>query len=71
MKPKLCCVCGEEICDEESSAFNACEDCLDNVRRDPGGFIEQSLSDLPETPPPASQLVVSARHYTTTNEESQ
>ena len=23
MKPKLCCVCGEEICDDEASAFDA------------------------------------------------
>ena len=42
---KRCCVCGEEICDEDESAFGACADCLDNVQRDPDAFIEQALSE--------------------------
>ena len=40
-----CCVCGEEILDEDESAFGACADCLDNAQRDPEAFIEQALSE--------------------------
>jgi hypothetical protein len=38
--PMRCCVCGEEIFDQDESAFGACADCLDNVQRDPDHFIE-------------------------------
>jgi hypothetical protein len=39
---KRCCVCGEVIFAEESGAFDTCEDCLDDVSRDPDAFIEQA-----------------------------
>ncbi|HYE70932.1 MAG TPA: hypothetical protein VD932_05335 [Aquabacterium sp.] len=42
MARKRCCVCGEVIF-EESSAFDTCEDCLDDVSRDPEAFIGQAL----------------------------
>lgn len=42
---KRCCVCGEEICAEDESAFGACADCLDNVQRDPEAFIGSVLSE--------------------------
>jgi len=45
MEQKRCCVCSEEIFDEDESAFGACADCLDNVHRDPEAFIEQALSE--------------------------
>ena len=41
---KRSCVCGEEILDGDESAFGACEDCLDDVHRDPEAFIEEGLS---------------------------
>lgn len=40
---KRCCVCSKEIFDEESSAFGACEDCLDGVHCNPDMFIQQTL----------------------------
>lgn len=43
---KRCCVCGEEIVDGDESAFGACEDCLDNVHREPEAFIEQGISPV-------------------------
>ena len=42
---KRCCVCGEEILDDDESAFGVCADCLDNAQRDPEAFIEQALSE--------------------------
>ena len=60
MKPMLCCVCGEEICDPESSAFNTCEDCLDNVHSDLDGFIESSVLGTGEQAPPADTAMASA-----------
>ena len=42
---KRCCVCGDEIFDDEESGFGACADCLDNVRRGPEAFIEQALRE--------------------------
>jgi hypothetical protein len=42
---KRCCVSGEEISDEDESAFGACADCLDNVQRDLEAFIGQALSE--------------------------
>jgi hypothetical protein len=38
--PMRCCVCGEEIFDQDESAFGACAHCLDHVQRDPDHFIE-------------------------------
>ena len=61
MKPQLCCVCGEEICEEEASAFDACEDCLDNTHQDPEAFLEQALSEPSQTSPIA---VADMRHRT-------
>ena len=43
---KRCCVRGEEIVDGDESAFGACEDCLDNVHREPEAFIEQGPSPV-------------------------
>ena len=43
---KRCCVCGEEILDGDESAFGACEDCLDNVHREPEAFIEHAVSPV-------------------------
>jgi len=40
---RRCCVCGEEIFDDEST-LNTCEDCLDNVHRDPEAFIDWVFS---------------------------
>jgi hypothetical protein len=45
---KRCCVCGEEVLDGDESAFGACEDCLDNVHREPEAFIEQGPSPVPD-----------------------
>ena len=43
---KRCCVSGEDILDGDESAFGACEDCLDNVHREPEAFIEQGISPV-------------------------
>jgi hypothetical protein len=40
---KRCCVCGEVIFAEDSGAFDTCEDCLDDVAREPDAFIERAL----------------------------
>lgn len=39
----FCCICGEEIFDDDESAFGACADCLDDVHRDPEAFIERAV----------------------------
>jgi hypothetical protein len=55
MEQKRCCVCGEEMVDDESSAFDTCEDCLDNVHRDPESLIERAFSGVGETREASSQ----------------
>lgn len=40
---RFCCICGEEIIDDDESAFGACADCLDDVHRDPEAVIEQPV----------------------------
>lgn len=45
---KRCCVCGEEILGGDESAFGTCEDCLDNLHREPEAFIEQGPSPVPD-----------------------